>query len=821
MNQEPKCKINLGKPIVLLNGLVTDKNNYTDEQKLEMLNSKKSLKNKIPKNPCIIYHASKEQNNNDIMPLSEEEHNENIIEENDNENIIQDKIDINEGLGYKINLSNKDEDFMKKNKKNKTENKRGRPRKNKNEKIELTHFNSDKKNEESSSNSKIKIDNLRKSNKKRFSSQKKVEDIAININYKEVPKADTYEDITKLCKNNSCAYVSLLNPDLLKKLKLEDISQILFLYKRMKKEKKENIIISNGNNEMKITKTLIYLLKEYNPTNLSLFKKISPDNNNILQHMPVSFSGINNYEYMLVNNTNNIGSNNNIHNKNETEIHFITNFFNDKNSGYALFFRKYIINLSCFKSNEYTHNENDYNIYHIIIPKKSVNKINININEETSLKSLIQKLNCEYYFYCQRPGELLVVEPESILLSYYYKENSENKGNDTFYEKNYLLMFWNKMNVESFSDYLILQNFCKNEKYRNLPIVNALLNLVNKSSNALSDDIIKIILEIYNEFDNYENINDYIDDINENNIRFHKLYLNDVYLCEHCGQEIFNFYVYDTKENYNIFKNGNNNCNNNLILENDYLNNNNSVQKTGKFICVKCAKNKDFFKVDKNIIFFKYTKEEVNNLILSINRKINRPRNKDKNEIISDKFYGKRNNDCINVDEFLLKIDGPCRILDNGFQKNKNALSIEDIHVDKYLKLLSDEKDKNKNKEDFEPLNPINFRNGLTKNDLYEIYEPKSDYSFENKYEIFEPKVINIISGPINNNENGNYAQYHFNDNEIRNSPRDNYMDIEKEKEEKEKENESVKNNANIQGSKKNKKKNCTNLQDIIFSGEF
>ena len=145
MNQEPKCKINLGKPIVLLNGLVTDKNNYTDEQKLEMLNSKKSLKNKIPKNPCIIYHASKEQNNNDIMPLSEEEHNENIIEENDNENIIQDKIDINEGLGYKINLSNKDEDFMKKNKKNKTENKRGRPRKNKNEKIELTHFNSDKK----------------------------------------------------------------------------------------------------------------------------------------------------------------------------------------------------------------------------------------------------------------------------------------------------------------------------------------------------------------------------------------------------------------------------------------------------------------------------------------------------------------------------------------------------------------------------------------------------------------------------------------------------------------------------------------------------
>ena len=54
MNQSYKSIINLGKPLVLLNGLVTDKNNYTEEQKIKMLKSKKALKNKIPTNPKIM-----------------------------------------------------------------------------------------------------------------------------------------------------------------------------------------------------------------------------------------------------------------------------------------------------------------------------------------------------------------------------------------------------------------------------------------------------------------------------------------------------------------------------------------------------------------------------------------------------------------------------------------------------------------------------------------------------------------------------------------------------------------------------------------------
>ena len=843
MSQDQKSFINLGKPLVLLNGLVTDKNNYTDEQKIKILKSKKVFKNIMPKNPKIIYHTSiNEQNNNNIIPLSEDDdhdngvkvvshldklnlklNDENIMEENDNENIIHNNINNNGGIEYNINLSNKNnKSRIKKNEnnisnknKNRTENKRGRPKKNKNENIDITQFNSENNNEEKS-NSEIKVDleqKIRKISKKRFIAQKKEEDILINVEYKDVPKVDTYDNIIKSCKNNSCAYISLIDQDNFKKIKLEEKSQAFTLIKKMKKEKRENIIISNKINEMNLTKNLFYLLKDNNSNNLDLFKKLSPEHNNILQNMPLFYTGINNYGYMFINHSNN---NINSNNREENEIHFITNFFNDKNSQYILLFRKYIFNLSCFRTNELSHNNYDYNIYHIIIPKKSVNKINMNINEETSLKSLIQKLNCEYYFYCQRPGELLIVEPESILLSYYYKENT---GKDINSEKNYLLMFWNKMNIESFPDYLILKNIFKNEEYKKFPIVNTLLNLVNKKSNILSDDIIKIILEIYNDLDNYENINDYIDEINNNNIRFHKLYLNDVYLCEHCSQEIFNFYVYEPNDIYNSL-NSNNHCEKNMILENNNMSYDNySIQKTGKFICVKCAKNKNFFNVKKNIVFFKYTKDEVDNLIISINSKINSPRNKDKSEIISDRFYSKRENDCINMDEFILKIDGPLRILDDGCRKNKN-----DIQVDKYLKFLSDDKNDNKSKEDLEPLNPINFKNGITKDDLYEQLETKGDYSFNiNNYDLVDSRIINSSRHYNKNNGDINYIKFNsenafiFNDNEIRISTMD--MEIEKEKE-KEKEND-MKNNSSSARSKKIKKKNCTNLQDMIFSGEF
>ena len=77
MNQ--KTLINLGKPIVLLNGLVTDKNNYSHEQKLKLLKAKNNPKFKSLKNPKIFEHSSFIENNNNIMNLSEDEQDDNEI----------------------------------------------------------------------------------------------------------------------------------------------------------------------------------------------------------------------------------------------------------------------------------------------------------------------------------------------------------------------------------------------------------------------------------------------------------------------------------------------------------------------------------------------------------------------------------------------------------------------------------------------------------------------------------------------------------------------------------------------------------------------
>ena len=216
--------------------------------------------------------------------------------------------------------------------------------------------------------------------KKRFISQKREENVEIKLEYKNVPKVNTYEEIIKTCKNDSCAYVTLLNQDDIKNI-IEEKSQIYSVNKKLKKDKKETIIFSDKNNEINLTKNLLYFLKE-KKYNFDLFKKLSPEQNNILQFMPLHYTGINNYGYMNINYNTPPSSN-----KGEDEIHFITNFFNDKNSNYVLLFRKYILNLSCFKSNEAFNNDRDYNIYHVIIPKKSVNKINVNFSEENSFNS--------------------------------------------------------------------------------------------------------------------------------------------------------------------------------------------------------------------------------------------------------------------------------------------------------------------------------------------------------------------------------------------------------------------------------------------------
>ena len=858
-----KNPINLFTPVVLLNGLVTDKNTYSKERKMLLLKYKNKLNINSMKNPQLKEPFNEiEDNTNKEMELSEDEDDEdevkivsnldNVIsrnkeKENKNQDNIKFKInkekeelkDISKSLNKqnpKIDLA-ESKSYPKK-KKNKTMNRTDikRQKKTKKEKEEIEEgdnksqiiipnfsdqldlpisksINIIDSNEDNMNNvKKISKNSISKKYQRNpFITRKKEEKIEIKLEYKNIQKVSTYEDINKLRKNNEPGlFISLFDENDLMNI-IEEKSNMFMMNKKFKKEKKENVIISSKDNEIDLTKELFYLLKKNK--NLELFNKLSPEKNNILQYMPIHYTGINTFGYMNIYYCSN--SSNNVNNKNDDEIHFITNYFNDKNEEYILQFRKYILNLSCFKSNEICQNDKDYNIYHIIIPKKSINKININLDQEKSLESLISKLNCDYYFYCQRPGELFIIEPESILLSYYSKES---QGRIPFNEKNYLIMFWNKMNTDSFSDYLILQNLCKNGKYKNFPIVNTLVNLVDKNYVNLSNDIIKIILEIYNDMDNYENINKYIKEINDNNIRFHKLYINGIYLCQHCQQEIFNFYVYTSKYKSNALNFDKNHFNKNMIIENenneDYIDD----MSSGEYICINCAYGKNYFTEEKNIIFFKYTKEELKNFITKITSKINNVRNREKKDINQFNFSLKRKDDCINVDEFLLKIDGPLRTLDK-----------ELTTVDKYLKLLvkkNEINNANNNNENndlinIDPLDPSNFKNNIEDKDIYEKMDLDFMHQMDVSYGLVEPKMMSS-NHSNKNNEKINFIPlnstniFNLSDNEKDDSGIKGHISEDSKSKEKDK-----KYNNNIKGNRKNKKKNTTSLADVIFNGEF
>ena len=858
-----KSPINLFTPVVLLNGLVTDKNTYSKERKMLLLKYKNKLNINSMKNPQLKEPFNEiEDNTNKEMELSEDEDDEdevkivsnldNVIsrnkeKENKNQDNIKFKInkekeelkDISKSLNKqnpKIDLA-ESKSYPKK-KKNKTMNRTDikRQKKTKKEKEEIEEgdnksqiiipnfsdqldlpisksINIIDSNEDNMNNvKKISKNSISKKYQRNpFITRKKEEKIEIKLEYKNIQKVSTYEDINKLRKNNEPGlFISLFDENDLMNI-IEEKSNMFMMNKKFKKEKKENVIISSKDNEIDLTKELFYLLKKNK--NLELFNKLSPEKTNILQYMPIHYTGINTFGYMNIYYCSN--SSNNVNNKNDDEIHFITNYFNDKNEEYILQFRKYILNLSCFKSNEICQNDKDYNIYHIIIPKKSINKININLDQEKSLESLISKLNCDYYFYCQRPGELFIIEPESILLSYYSKES---QGRIPFNEKNYLIMFWNKMNTDSFSDYLILQNLCKNGKYKNFPIVNTLVNLVDKNYVNLSNDIIKIILEIYNDMDNYENINKYIKEINDNNIRFHKLYINGIYLCQHCQQEIFNFYVYTSKYKSNALNFDKNHFNKNMIIENenneDYIDD----MSSGEYICINCAYGKNYFTEEKNIIFFKYTKEELKNFITKITSKINNVRNREKKDINQFNFSLKRKDDCINVDEFLLKIDGPLRTLDK-----------ELTTVDKYLKLLvkkNEINNANNNNENndlinIDPLDPSNFKNNIEDKDIYEKMDLDFMHQMDVSYGLVEPKMMSS-NHSNKNNEKINFIPlnstniFNLSDNEKDDSGIKGHISEDSKSKEKDK-----KYNNNIKGNRKNKKKNTTSLADVIFNGEF
>lgn len=808
----------LDNPVIALNGLVTDKNKYSKEQTIQFINKKRKIdeRKKRKEDTPQKKKKSKKLDKEKIITLSEDSDSNNSSKNNSkiksknkkiNKNIFSDE-DISNNLSYE----HKKRKNVEKNNKTKVQ-KEKKPKKiqkdeKKYENINIKGINNIILDEEDDDD----IEEIVETNEdiKYMLSEKNSNNLInkyiLNIKYKNVEKSDNYNEITKNCKNNYCTYISLFNSSDLKSI-IELNSVVLQLFKKIKSEEKESIIISEQKQESNLINSLNELLtkKKDNKENKNeLFQKLKPDYNNILSYFPSKYCGINNYGFMNISTYNN-----------EDKIHFITPLFKDKTKDYILKFGKYILNLSSFTSNTANNYDNDNNIYHIIIPKNNIEKIDINLNEEMNLNDLLEKINCEYYFYKQNPGELLIVEPGSIHLSYYKKTNNYKQ------DKNYLLMFWNKMNINSFHDYMILKKNCTNEKYKNFPILTMLFNLINRKMEYLSGACINIIREIYNEIDSYENINKYIKDINENNISFHNLFLNNVDICSICQQEIFNFYVYyKEKEENDIFKNKN---------------------KNGCFLCLNCAYKKKYFSIPKSIIFFKYPKDELENFVNKISSNINKKKNDIKiddnneqcDEIITKCFdLNNREDDCLNIDEFILKIDGPLKTIDKNYQNNNNYLSMKNIKVDKYLSFL--ENDKLNNFSNIDPLSKNNFKNDINENDIYEIISSK-DFTFKNNINLNnEGSGIRKIN-KINNEENGikkinvinlkefeNINNYRYlppfeskkiegykNDNKLNNNQIINPFINKKSKE----------NNENSQ-SKKKKKKSET-VSDLILGGMF
>ena len=824
MTDKRKNKYIIDEPVIVLNGLVTDKVQYSNEQIKEFLKKKKIIKEKNIKNVSspkktrkIAGNINKRDliNNNNIIMLSEDSDSNEILKAK--KNIKSPKKAKNQR--NKKNKSTDEEESLygansveKKKKSGLGDYKLKKNKININKKIHNIIVEDDDEEEKEDDSEEISSDNYNKNKIKdvfTFKSSIIKTNSIPKINYKHVEESYNYNEIKDICKNKSCTYISLFNSNELKII-IELNSSVQQLLKKIKNDEKEILIISEQNQEKNLINALDDLIKrkenkDNKDNKYTLFQKLKPDYNNILKYMPSDYSGVNNFGFMNI-----------ISYNGEDKIEFITTFFKDRTNKYILKFRKYILNLS-------SNNDNENIIYHIIIPKNNLKLIDINFNDKINLHELLDKLNCEYYLYAQQPGELLIVEPGSLHLSYYKKSKNIEK------QDIYLLMFWNKMSIDSFYDYLSLKNDCLDEKYKYFPILTMLFNLINKKIKNLSDDAIKTIREIYNDMDSYENINKYIKDINDNNITFHKLFLNNIDLCNICQQELFNFYVYNVKDNDEITESKNNSC----------------------FLCINCAYKKNYFSIPKSIIFFKYPKEELDYFINKIFKYINKNKKDinnnlndfidDENDIISKCFdLNNREDDCINIDEFILKIDAPLKIIDKEYENN-NFLSNKNAKVDKYFKFI--ENDKLNEQDLIDPLNKINFTNQIAEDDLYEVFKPKdygplsnNDLNIVSVIDNLNPNVDNKnerMNVNINMNMNMNEMDQNINDNIINvdsinsvnsfsllnNRERDNPL------EQMPNNNDGIRNpftnRESSQNPSKKKKKKSSTVSDLIAGGNF
>ena len=533
------------------------------------------------------------------------------------------------------------------------------------------------------------------------------------FNKKPGIKLEKYNNYEKIVSSKNCKYVEIFNNISELKTEIENINfEVSACFKNNKKKYAKNIRNGNTNKDIdNIEKEEINVIyseegekknlfnqlmeifskKKYNTHAIEtkeLFNKLLPyDTNNLLNYLPMDYSGINKIGYLdIISNS-------------KQKLNYITPYFNEYQTiNNIQNFHKYILNLSPYN------NSNGY-IYHIIFPKSSLKTIEFE-NDEVNLKYL-SEINVLYYFYVQKPGELLIIEPDYMDLAFYEKAEVT---------QNILLMYWNKMDINSVRDYLKLKEICESNKFKEIPILNMLLNFINSNLNNLSGDILKTIKEIFDSFNEYENINKYSIEIFEKNIFLHELYSKNILQCNKCHQEIFNYYLY---------------CNEEI-----------NPSESDNYICINCAFNNPNY-LNSHFIFFKYTSDDIKLLISAITSAIansNNNINNKNNNIISKSFdFKNREDDKINYQN-LLGINGPFKNVDKNENNEYNVYG-KPIFIDKFSFnfFKSDEID--------DPLDKKYF--GLNYDDEKVINENSVDIS---KLKFESPKVIGFFNdNDINN----------------------------------------------------------------------
>ena len=400
-------------------------------------------------------------------------------------------------------------------------------------------------------------------------------------------------------KKQSLIVIKLLN---LREIKNLDDEFNLSFFERIKKNKpnddmqnefniQNNIILSDEKQEKIFIQNLKNILKQ--KESFPMIENLFPNSNyNIFGYLNEPLYAMNEISFIRLIMTK---YEEEIYSK-ETKVFCLPNIINDyyissdnnkdeevdlneiQINKHILKFRKFLLNLSYTKDPN-----NDNNIYHLIIPKNDIRNLNINDTKFSIFD--ICKLPISFYLYKQEPGELVIIEPECLHFPFC---NNKQKTNKIIFT-----LMWNCMKFNSLQDYIILQKNLNKYHLINIPIIKILINMLNQKGKLLNVDILKTIYEIWNNFIKNENLEKYRNLIIKDDFLTSQLSLNDVFICEKCGNEIFNYFSYEYKNLDKII-----------------------------YICINCFFNEyridNSFRLKNKILFYKYSKEQ----LISLEKKI-------------------------------------------------------------------------------------------------------------------------------------------------------------------------------------------------------